>query len=202
MDLELERTELLRYIEGMPEAPASPSNNFVDINSLKSRLMVARTKQAIDDIRRELYLDEVQRYHYDAIHNVKDRSIESRMSDIETRFESVINYVTKYLEVRTGPTGPAGLHGESGPQGLTGKTGDIGPTGSRGVEGEQGPTGPMGLDGLTGLTGESGIQGLTGKTGGIGPAGLEGKPGPQSHRGKQGTPGIQGTPGCSGRAGR
>ena len=87
---------------------------------------------------------------------------------------------------KVGPTGPAGIQGETGP---TGPQGETGPTGPAGLQGETGPTGPAGADGTPGATGPTG------------PAGADGAAGPTGPQGPTGSDGAAGATGPTGPAG-
>lgn len=118
-----------------------------------------------------------------------------------------------------GPSGPAGLIGDTGapgatgpigdtgPVGYTGATGDVGPRGNTGPSGSIGPTGPAGLigdtgpTGLKGPTGDTGLTGLRGATGLIGPTGAQGLIGNTGPIGPTGPAGATGPTGTSGAVG-
>lgn len=99
----------------------------------------------------------------------------------DTALQTLINNI----QLKPGPTGPAG---SQGPIGLTG------PAGAAGAPGAIGPAGPAGAQGLPGAVG---AQGPAGAAGGIGPAGPTGSQGPQGPAGPQGLQGDKGANGNS-----
>uniref|UniRef100_A0A3Q3WKA0 Collagen IV NC1 domain-containing protein n=1 Tax=Mola mola TaxID=94237 RepID=A0A3Q3WKA0_MOLML len=123
------------------------------------------------------------------------------------------------VDVKKGPTGPPGKHGQPGHQGneefpvtlLQGNTRNCGSKGSTGALGDSGPDGWSGVPGIKGSTGVPGRTGPAGRPGHPGnkgppgqpgPSGIsivsKGDPGPVGLPGRQGFKGEKGLPGPSG----